>query len=530
MLLKRIWTLILSLMMVGATTSASAKTILFVPQDDRPVSYGQPVEVVAQTGNEILTPPKEILTNPSELWTWLNENAKTADAAVISSDALLYGGLIPSRKHEIPENVLHDYLNNFKTLRKENPNLRLYAFCSLMRTPEFGEEGNIEEPEYYAKYGADIFKYTALIDKRETKGFLTVMEQIKLERLERSIPENVLSDYFARREKNLNATKKLIELAHEGTVDYFVIGRDDNSPLSQTHREDKQLKEYLRRFDNFYVKTHAGIDEYGMLVLARAVNELRGKKPKVNVQFNCGVGENTIPAYSDEKIDYSVRNEIKIAGGTYTSNPKHADFVLYVNSDREGNTYHTHNSFPPQILSPAQENYFRMNAKDFVDAVEEGLNKNLPIGIADITFGNGSDIALMDELKQRDLLFKIHAYGGWNTATNTTGFVLGTGMLTDKMNQLERKKLLVRRYLDDWGYQTYVRTKIAEELSARPDGLNIFVALGEHEQEIMQRETELIREFIRQNFPPINYLDDITVSNPWHRMFECDLHYGAGEH
>ena len=168
------------------TAHAHAETILFIPHDNRPVSSQQPAEVVAQLGYEILSPPEEILTRPDELWQWLNENAPVADAAVVASDALLYGGLIPSRSHEISQETLLARVENFKNLREKNPSLHLYLFGSLMRTPSFGTPGDIEEPDYYGQYGGDIFQYTRLLDKRETS---------KLNRKEKAYPSR---RYFER--------------------------------------------------------------------------------------------------------------------------------------------------------------------------------------------------------------------------------------------------------------------------------------------------------------------------------------------
>ena len=133
-MLKKFLTLIVALLMLSNSASAAQK-ILFVPHDDRPVSSQQPAEVVAQLGYEVIMPPPELTTRPDDLWQWLNENAPAADAAVVASDALLYGGLIPSRSHEIPADVLDARVENFKALHENNPDLKLYVFGSLMRTP-----------------------------------------------------------------------------------------------------------------------------------------------------------------------------------------------------------------------------------------------------------------------------------------------------------------------------------------------------------------------------------------------------------
>ena len=149
------------LLIISTAAEVSAEKILFIPHDDRPVSFQQPVEVVTMLGYEIISPPTEFLTRPDDLWAWFNENAPKTNAAVVSSDALLYGGLIPSRSHQIDNDILISRVNNFKILRKNNPNLKIYLFGSLMRTPAHGTPGDREEPDYYGQYGSNIFKLTA---------------------------------------------------------------------------------------------------------------------------------------------------------------------------------------------------------------------------------------------------------------------------------------------------------------------------------------------------------------------------------
>lgn len=513
--------LIALLIILSSAAQVSAEKILFIPHDDRPVSFQQPVEVVEQLGYEIISPPTELLTQPDELWNWFYQNAPVADAAVVASDALLYGGLIPSRSHNIDVDILNSRVENFKILREKNPALNLYLFGSLMRTPQYGIPGYIEEPDYYGQYGADIFQLTKLLDKQETAK-LNREEKIYLERLERSIPDEILDDWFARRVKNLSATKKLIDFTDAGVINYFVIGRDDNAPLSQTHRENRQLLEYLKNIPKTKAQSLAGIDEFAMLLLTRAVNDLRGELPFVNVQFNRGVGEKTVPAYSDEQIGISILDEIIIAGGMFVPNPDRADFVLFVNTDPKGKTYELHNACPPIPLTKKQEKYFARNAEQFSALVEDAVNKNLPVGVADIISANGADNFLMAQLHDKNLLFKLQAYGGWNTATNTSGFAIGTGILAKKMSRQSVDRLLVRRYLDDWAYQANVRTQIADYLTKYPQPRQIFLNLKEHEAEVVQLENQLMRTFAEKNLPQWK---NFTVSNPWHRMFECKIDF-----
>ena len=512
--------LLIALIFVFATSAqADAAKILFIPHDDRPVSSQQPADVVAQLGYEILMPPTELLTKPDELWAWFYENEPFADAAVVGSDSLLYGGLIPSRSHEISNEILQSRVENFKTLREKNPNLNLYLFGSLMRTPHVGTPGDREEPAYYGQYGTQIFQLTGLLDKQETSK-LSSKEKNQLAALEKAIPDEILDDWFARRAKNLSATKKLLDLTADGIINSFIIGRDDNAPLSQTHRENRQLLAYMENIPKTKAQSHAGIDEFAMLLLTRAVNDLTGSLPFVNVQFNRGKGAKTVPAYSDEQIGNSIRDEIIIAGGMFVPKPERADFVLYVNTDPKGVTYELHNSCPPVPLTKKQEKYFAKNAKNFSAMVEDAVNNGLPVGVADIISANGADNFLMAQLYEKNLLFKLQAYGGWNTATNTSGFAIGTGILAKKMSRNSIDRLLATRYLDDWAYQANVRTQIADYLTKYPNPYQIFLNLKEYEPEVVKRENILMHEFAVEHFPQWN---SFVVSNPWHRMFECRI-------
>ena len=209
-----------------------------------------------------------------------------------------------------------------------------------------------------------------------------------------------------------------------------------------------------------------------------------------------------------------------IAGAVPVTKPERADFVLMVNTDPKGNTFHFHNSFPPQILTEHDQKYFTKNAKKFSAQIEDAIKKKLPVGVADVIAANGSDNFLMNQLRDKNLLFKLQSYAGWNTATNTSGFALGTGILAKKMSRQSIDKLLAVRYLDDWAYQANVRTAIAAELSKIPDGLQIYLNLGDHELEIIKRENQLMYEFAEKNLPSWK---DFIVSNPWHRMFECKI-------
>ena len=517
------------------TASAARTKILFIPHDDRPVSCLQTAEIVKETGAEIVMPPIELLglkgsnEHPDQLWKWFEKNAKSARAAVIASDSLLYGGLIPSRKHEFSQEKISAFVENFKNIREKNPEMKLYVFASLMRTPMQGTKGDIEEPEYYAEYGANIHQYTALIDKQEISR-LTKDEKNYLDYLKNSIPQNFFNDWLSRRTKNFSATKKMVDFTSAGIIDYLIVGRDDNAPLCQTHKENRELLNYAqeKNLPKEKFQSLAGIDEFNLLLLTRAINEINGKVPAVNVQFNKGKGGKTVPAFSDEPIATSIEDEIIIAGGTMVKNPKDADFVLLVNTDINGETFWTHNAPPSdKIFVPNLKPTDSTN--NFVNLVEKNLKAGYKIGIADINYCNGSDNALMKILHDKNLLFQFQSYAGWNTATNSSGFALSTGILASYMNDDSKNKLLVRRYLDDWAYQANIRSIVGHDLYYMPRGAVAYYQFDGERNYVEGRETELLQEWAEKNLPPYKYLRGLKVLNPWNRMFEVQIEFGADE-
>ena len=144
------------------------------------------------------------------------------------------------------------------------------------------------------------------------------------------------------------------------------------------------------------------------------------------------------------------------------------------------------------------------------------------MAIADIAYANGSDNALMEELKNRGLLFKIKAYAGWNTATNSTGFVLGEGMLVKHMKDDDIDDLLITRYLDDWAYQANVRNTMARQLSwLRGDGF--YGSLDGKRDAVQYRSQRMLTRFVEDNLPPMRTLEEISIDFPWNRMFESDI-------
>lgn len=494
------------------------KVILYVPQDDRPISSDQTAQVIRSMGYTVEMPPKDLLGDrdkagrPEEINRWLVENGGKDKVAVISSDAMIYGSLVASRKHHIPKDLLLRRVKNIEKLHDTHPKMPIYVFSSIMRTPKDGASSGTEEPEYYVKYGQAIANYTK-IDNADTSG-LNESYQVTLRE---GVPEAALKDWLSRRRTNLEVNKQLINLVKNNDVVYMATGKDDNSKLSQTHRESNELREYANSLglknNRFQVLT--GLDEVGLLVLTRAVNELENYKPYVYIKYASGYGGATVPTYSDESIDDTLTSQITAIGGIRTYDLKKADLVMFINTNRSGWTYDANT--PVNTLQP------RYNTMDFVEDIESFVNAGYHVAVGDIAFANGADNALMKQLQDRDLLDKLYGYAGWNTATNSTGFALGMGIVGNQISQDKRNELLLTRYLDDWVYQANVRQSVNSYLNLLP-GSGDYLTIGDTKRPYIEEYgTKLMRSFVSDNLNLFNEAVNVSITMPWNRIFEANF-------
>ena len=127
----------------------------------------------------------------------------------------------------------------------------------------------------------------------------------------------------------------------------------------------------------------------------------------------------------------------------------------------------------------------------------------------------------MKVLQQRNLLFKLNSYAGWNTATNSTGWSIAQGILSLNMSADNKNRLLLTRYLDDWVYQANVRSYVARQLNIFP-GQGTKLTLGDKTMPAQINADRMTMEFIDRYLPYLG-LKAVKVEFPWDRLFEADI-------
>ena len=153
------------------------------------------------------------------------------------------------------------------------------------------------------------------------------------------------------------------------------------------------------------------------------------------------------------------------------------------------------------------------------DHIQRAVEEGVPVSVADIAYSNGSDNTLVYGLYKRQMLYKLDAYNGWNTASNTIGYAIAQSILGKDMDAQKHKDMLTQQYLDNWAYQANIRKDIYRmQDSIRVDNVRYTGTLNDKLQEYMN---ERVQDFAEKYLG----IDPRTVSAtfPWGRLFETDI-------
>lgn len=504
--------IIISLFFSLIVTPAYAQTIIFIPLDDRPVCMDYTVDMLRKANVEVKLPPRELIASrdnvnsPDKLLAWIEKEGASVDAIITSTDALIYGGLVASRKHHESTATLAARVQRVIDLQ-DKLGVRVYAYSTIMRTPHATAGGT--EPAYYDKYGPSIFQWTALMDKQEVVG-LSRKEKAELLALNEMLPKEDMKDWLSRRQKNFIINKILLQATAANKFSFFVLGKDDMGSFSQSHKEGRHLKPLTDVLAPTQFQGFVGADQLGLVLALRAIGDYELKLPFVYTHYAAGKGPETVPTYEDVGIAQTVKGHILASGGIPVNRIDNADLVLVMNTPKDGNTL---DAGSPRNVYPANE-----TVQGIVNYTVKQLKDNKKVAIADIEFGNGASNALVTALFKEKIAFSLAGYGGWNTASNSLGYALGEGLLD--MSQKDRNKVLMTRYLDEWAYQSNVRRDLYQEVvwAEKIDGTRLGVSKDKLTPLAQDKIEQLMRKYVdKQDWQKFN------VKFPWDRMFEIDI-------
>ncbi|OPA80536.1 hypothetical protein BVG16_07370 [Paenibacillus selenitireducens] len=498
------------------------KKIVFIPLDERPCNYYFPTALAEGTEFAIVTPPLEMMglkkkpADVERLWSWLLEEAADADGAIVSIDTLIYGGIVPSRLHQLSRDTCEERIHLLRKLKQVNPNLKLFAFNLIMRCPKYSSAD--EEPDYYEEWGREIF-LQGYIKHRLELGISTDDEHQELREIESLLPSEHLDDYIQRRAINVAVNKMGIGLVQEKVIDFMIVPQDDSAPYGLTAINQQQVRNEVKHQGvQLSVYMYPGADEVGCTLLARMMNEMKGRKPLLYPRFSSVQGPYVTPLYEDRVLFESVKYQILAAGGLIAASFQEADAVLCINAPgdtmQESNSQHQPNR-GYQVLRNLVE------LTETVDFVIHTLKK--PCIVADVAFANGADLELLYLLREKNVLFELAGYAAWNTSSNTLGTCIAQGMIYQLYgNTAEHRHFLGLRMVEDAGYCASVRRAVQEEVLPSL-GYTYFEVDGQRGQVACAVRSRL-EQFVRDHLNDPQYkivLEDCYL--PWSRMFEVGL-------
>lgn len=445
--------------------------ICFIPIDNRPVCW-ELAKLITDCNKEIelFIPPREILggltskTNVKNLYNWL-QNIPQVDVMIVALDTIAYGGLVASRRTPEDLQTIKNNLEKFKSLLKEKAD-KILAFSSIMRISN--NNYNIEEKEYWAKYGKKIFDYSYHTSKAGKWGMESCVAKL--------IPDDILEDYMSTRRRNFEINKLYLGWQKEGIFDLLIFSKDDCAEYGFNVDEAKEL-------EKLGGKTMTGADEIPLTLLARTLD----KPLSICPIFTEETSKELISKYEDISVEASILRQANLAG-IEIKPLKDADIALIINN----------------FKIEQGEIVMKVNTEPFNGNLKNILPIDKPFIIADVRFANGADnnfIKQLFELKPNNFI----GYAAWNTTANTVGSLLCMTKYTFQASRLNNQgyaKLLATRFLDDWAYQANIRQEIDTPTDIK---------------EKMLPFIQKVEDFLNIK---INHYD---FKYPWNRLFETEV-------
>lgn len=492
-----------------------------IPLDERPVNIRYPAMIAQIAGVELLQPQRDILSfirtpaQSDQLIAWLRKEAKGLDVLIVSFEMLAFGGLIASRTTEDSSDQILLRLNALREIKRECPSLVVYAFDLITRISR--SDNNFEEPQYWETFGSRIYQYSQLLDQ-DRQG-LDVGDQIEV--LQGQIPVEHIQDFMARRLRNHIVNLAALELLNDGVLDLLVLSSDDTSPYGIGSREKRWLSELAERtlLGGDRLLMYPGADEVGCALLARALNEHRDSLPTFAIRYAVPGDEEIIAPFEDGPVRTTVERQVRAVGGKIVTDISEADYVVAVNTPS--------NRQPPFLVATDEEHEARRPIiEPFARDVGRWVDEGKRVIVADVTYPNGADPALVQLLCQHVTLDRLAAYGSWNTAGNTIGTALAQGIASSMVQsddqKVARSRFLAHRFVEDWGYQLRVRRELIRWLQDEFNSSDI-------RPSNIESATAMIEEKLQACLPELPGFADLwritpgSTRFPWERTFEVDF-------
>jgi hypothetical protein len=530
--------------------------IVLLPLDVRPCCYEFPRKLAMMSGANVVLPSADLL-NPDfmdqsdhdELWNWLRCECLDASYAVISIDMLAFGGLAASRRPLISAGEALARVSDLGILKRANPKLTVMASSAIMPLQPV-----VYDPST-ARQAALVARYFQLAG--HASGEAREVENSELMDVAAQIAPAVLEDCVELRGRNHLVNRAAVEAVAGGVVDFLLLPQCDSSRHGPHIQEQASLVA-LARSNSVLGKIiiYPGTDEAGMVLLARSLVNAASLKFRVFIRYGSQSGAIATAPFEDMPICDALRFQIAACGGVSVDSPDRADLVMFANTPPASSIEHDYLSFVDGSEAESRFIYRRSwdvpQVFDAACVIQGYLDDGRAVGVADVSIPNGADPDFMECLASQVRLADLASFAAWNTAGNTIGTVLAHGCARHVAQacsmggpelDIRHYEFLFERYVDDWLYQSLVRTEVedylAHNLGVSP--LNLGDRKSEVDSMIRDSLSPLARNLFRQHFGGVTMggpgsratyvLNEIVKEHirlPWKRTFEVSVDYTFG--
>ncbi len=374
-------------------------TIAYIPLDNRPINTTR-VELLAKAaGFQILMPEESLFRtaldgqplNPNgtqygdgnALLRWL-ENTD-ADYYIISVDQITSGGLVNSR-----------HITDITDEKQKTD--RLIAALNGKKAVLFDTVMRLAPTVDYAGYTLEEYKALRAYGKlprREIHGPLTVDKIAENYAVPTDLDEQIIAQYLSARNRKMRISEHLLSKISSAENILLYYGIDDSGIGNSIQTNEIEFIRQNAAGGHIF----AGTDEMGLLAVTRVIrNHYGGEMPKVTVRY--------FGADPDAPADlYDI--------GSLESNIKtHLD-ALNIETCKEGGDM--------ELLVIGNE-----GVESLLSQYKKNAKNKIPTMIVDL----GKNYALPSEMisdKSMDYTY-ILGYSSWNTAGNSVGIALSSGI------------------------------------------------------------------------------------------------------
>jgi hypothetical protein len=499
--------------------------IALAPLDSRPSSWQFPLRIAQIAGDQLVSPPRELLgtlhkgADQQAMIAWLRAEAAQSDAVVISWDALAYGGLVQSREEGNPFNIAA-LTEAFRAIDWQR--CKGYLWLTVPRLGmTVASQADWDKHKLIAQYFRVWGACAAEPNDEELSG--------ELKAVEAELGTEAISQAWWLRRRNADYARDALQLSATLGFQSCHVAVEDNARTGPHLEEVAELRKLALeltaecrrdgreppRFSFF-----DGTDECGSLLTARAILDERDAPPlpvRLTLFPSSPTPDKYFGLYESHSLEDGLLFLAKFLGFEYRAEGKVQWLVCFGKQPQ------------PDVFSDDDpETIF---ASSYL--VPPGIEGTEPLFLADLQGCNGGNpelLAAIAEMAGNRLM----GVSAWNTNFNALGYSAATIVVAclSGMNIQALMQAMLERTADDYVYQSAVRYMLREE--ARNERLNVLDFSEAKTKDIEglltwanESVTGVLAKqcpFLYKVFPDLaTRARQLRIGFPWQRLFEIEV-------